>query len=119
MEELTVIVDHNKLQSDTTVKNVSDLGNLEAKFAAFGWHVSRCNGNDVNDFSKVLNENRFVQNLPKVIIADTIKGKGVSFMEHTSIDSDVEFYKFHSGAPSNDAYLKALQELIILVNNDI
>ena len=119
MEELTVIVDHNKLQSDTTVKNVSDLGNLEAKFAAFGWHVSRCNGNDVNDFSKVLNENRFVQNLPKVIIADTIKGKGVSFMEHTSIDSDVEFYKFHSGAPSNDAHLKALQELIILVNNDI
>ena len=53
---------------------------------------------------------------PKVIIADTIKGKGVGFMEGTSIDSDVEMFKFHSGAPKSDDYTIAAQELIDLCN---
>lgn len=110
--ELTVIIDHNKLQSDTLVSKVSDLGDLDAKLASFGWHVSRCDGNDMVAFSQTLATTKAVTDKPKVIIADTIKGKGVSFMEHTSIDSDVEFYKFHSGAPSEDAYVKAAQELI-------
>ena len=112
LHELTVIVDHNKLQSDTLVSKVSDLGDLEAKLVAFGWHVARCNGNDLSEFSQTLASVKCMSDKPKVIIADTVKGKGVSFMEHTSIDSDVEFYKFHSGAPSDDAYVKAAQELI-------
>lgn len=111
LHELTVIVDHNKLQSDALVSQVSDLGDLEAKFEAFGWHVSRCNGNDMGSFSRALGASKLVKDRPKVIIADTIKGKGVSFMEHTSMDSDVELYQFHSGAPSEDAYLKAAKEL--------
>jgi transketolase len=116
LNELTVIIDHNKLQSDTLVSKVSDLGGLEAKLAAFGWHVSRCDGNDLAAFSQTLSATKSVTDKPKVIIADTIKGKGVSFMEHTSIDSDVEFYKFHSGAPTDDAYVKAAQELINSAN---
>ncbi len=116
LHELTVIIDHNKLQSDTLVAKVSDLGNLEAKLAAFGWHVSRCDGNDLSAFAQTLAATKKVTDKPKVIIADTIKGKGVSFMEHTSIDSDVEFYKFHSGAPSDEAYVKAAQELIDAAN---
>lgn len=116
LHELTVIIDHNKLQSDTLVSRVSDLGDLEAKLAAFGWHVSRCDGNDLAAFSKTLDATKSVTDKPKVIIADTIKGKGVSFMEHTSIDSDVEFYKFHSGAPTDDSYVKAAQELIDAAN---
>lgn len=112
MAEITVIVDHNKLQSDTLVSKVSDLGDLEAKFSAFGWHVVRCNGNDVDALANALAATRAVTDRPSAIIADTIKGRGVSFMEHTSIDSDVELYKFHSGAPSADAYLAAAQELI-------
>lgn len=116
LHELTVIIDHNKLQSDTLLSKVSDLGDLEAKLIAFGWHVSRCDGNDVDAFSRTLTATKSITNKPKVIIADTIKGKGVSFMEHTSIDSDVEFYKFHSGAPSADAYIEAAQELIESAN---
>jgi len=116
LHELTVVIDHNKLQSDTLVSKVSDLGDLEAKLAAFGWHVSRCDGNDVEAFSKTLASTRRITNKPKFIIADTIKGRGVSFMEHTSIDSDVELYKFHSGAPSQDAYVKACTELIDAAN---
>jgi transketolase len=110
--EITVIIDHNKLQSDTLVSKVSDLGDLEAKLRAFGWHVGRCDGNNLSEFSVLLDEMSSITNKPKIIIADTIKGKGVSFMEHTSIDSDVELYKYHSGAPSADAYVMASQELI-------
>jgi transketolase len=116
LHELTVIIDHNKLQSDTLVSKVSDLGDLEAKLRAFGWHVGRCDGNDMAALSATLAVAAEVNDRPKVIIADTIKGKGVSFMEHTSIDSDVELYKFHSGAPNEDAYMRAAQELITSVN---
>jgi transketolase len=112
MDELIVIIDHNKLQSDTLLSKVSDLGDLEAKLKAFGWHVGRCDGNNINDFSAALNRAKEAKGLPKVIIADTIKGKGVTFMEHTSVDSDVENYKFHSGAPTDEMYVRAAQELI-------
>jgi transketolase len=116
MHELTVIIDHNKLQSDTLVSRVSDLGDLEAKLSAFGWHVDRCNGNDMKNLAEALARSRKCINKPKVIIADTIKGKGVSFMEHTSVDSDIEYYKYHSGAPSAESYTKASQELIQTAN---
>ena len=109
--EVVAIVDHNKLQSDTFVKNVSDLGDLEAKLRAFGWRVERCDGNDICSFARVLkllaDDPR-----PKFIIADTVKGKGVSFMEHTSLDSDVAMYRFHSGAPDASSYRLAAEEII-------
>jgi transketolase len=111
LHEITAIIDHNKLQSDTFVKNVSDLGDLQAKLVAFGWRVERCNGNDAGAFSAALDlcegEVR-----PRIIIADTVKGKGVSFMEHTSLDSDVAMYRFHSGAPDSESYRRATQEII-------
>ena len=119
LHEITVIIDHNKLQSDTLLSKVSDLGDLEAKLAAFGWHVSRCDGNNLAAFSQTLAATKTITDKPKVIIADTIKGRGVSFMEHTSIDSDVEFYKFHSGAPTDAAYVKASQELIDAANTQL
>jgi len=116
LSELTVIIDHNKLQSDTLVSKVSDLGDLEAKLSSFGWHVDRCNGNSVKELKEALSHVSSITDKPKVLIADTIKGKGVSFMEHTAIDSDVELYKYHSGAPSGDAYARASQELIDNLN---
>lgn len=119
MDELVVIVDHNKLQSDTLVAHVSDLGDLEAKLKAFGWHVARCDGNDLAAFSATLDDCLAVTGKPKIIVADTVKGKGVSFMEHTSIDSDVELYKFHSGAPTSEAYVAGAQELIDLANRQL
>ena len=116
LNELIVIIDHNKLQSDTLVSKVSDLGDLHAKLVSFGWYVDRCDGNNLDDFSKALEDAKKIQNLPKIIIADTIKGKGISFMEHTSIDSDVDLYKFHSGAPSSKMYSTGLNELIESTN---
>ena len=117
LDELTVIIDHNKLQSDTLVTQVSDLGDLEAKAASFGWHVERCDGNDVSELMAALARCKEVKERPQIIVADTVKGKGVSFMEHTSIDSDVENYKFHSGAPSQQHYQAAVSELIQRTND--
>ena len=112
MGEITVIVDHNKLQSDTFVSRVNDLGDLEAKFRAYGWQVFRCNGHDLAEFGVCLAAANAISDRPQVIIADTIKGRGVSFMEHTAMEPDQRLYRFHSGAPDDDAYRRAAEELI-------
>ena len=109
--ELTVIVDHNKIQSDTWVRDVSDLGDLEAKFRVFGWKVARCDGHDFSTLATTLRRLRRTSDRPKVLIADTVKGKGVSFMESDAMKPGERFYRFHSGAPDDDSYARALQEL--------
>lgn len=111
LHEIIAIIDHNKLQSDTFIKNVSDLGDLEAKFRAFGWLVDRCDGHTFGALGGTLAK-ASGDLKPRIIIADTIKGKGVSFMEHTSLDSDVAMYRFHSGAPDADSYQRAAEEII-------
>jgi transketolase len=115
LDKLTVIVDYNKYQSDIYVKETSDLGDLEAKFAAFGWHVTRCDGHDFAAFSAALASVAKISGKPQVIIADTIKGRGVSFMESLGLAAR-ELYRFHSGAPSPEDYARALDELIARAN---
>ncbi|MBP3128254.1 transketolase [Thalassospira sp. ER-Se-21-Dark] len=117
--ELHVIVDHNKLQSDKLLTQTSDLGDLESKFASFGWHVSRVDGHDFRSFSTALEKARDITDQPKVFIADTIKGKGISFMEHTAMESDAEMYRFHSGAPGGSDYTRGAQELLDTINEQL
>ena len=117
MGELTVVVDHNKIQSDYSVERTSSLGDLSAKFAAFGWHVERIDGHDTQAIEQTFARLNRIADKPKVVIADTIKGKGVSFMEGTSIDSDVEMFLFHSGAPQAADYTRAAQELLDGINS--
>jgi len=116
--EITVIVDHNKLQSDTWVSKVSDLGELEAKVASFGWATARCDGNDVGAFAQALAALREAEaGRPKLLVADTLKGSGVSFMEpHALAREDTSLYGFHSGAPGPEAYARALAELTERLN---
>jgi transketolase len=116
MGEITAIVDHNKLQSDYRVSQTSDLGDLKAKFSSFGWQVERCDGHDLDAFSAALEACAAHSGRPKVIIADTVKGRGVSFMEHTAMESDADMYKFHSGAPDAESYAKGAQELVDNIN---
>lgn len=108
---LTVIVDHNKFQSDKAVVETSDLGDLEARVGASGWQVLRIDGHDFDALSKALDSARATSDRPSLIIADTLKGRGVSFMEHTALGPDDEFYGFHSGAPSPEQYRQAVVEL--------
>jgi len=105
LSEIVAIVDHNKIQSDTWVERVSDLGDVEAKFRAFGWHVARCDGHDVAAIERTFRAIAAVTDRPKVIIADTVKGKGVSYMEGT--------LSFHGKAPSKDELIKAHTEFDI------
>lgn len=109
--EITVVVDHNKLQSDTFVARVNDLGDLPAKLTTFGWQVRRIDGHDPAAIHATLAELRAIDDQPKIIIADTIKGKGVSFMEHTALTAPDALYRFHSGAPSEADYAAGLAEL--------
>lgn len=112
LSEITVIVDHNKMQSDTWVHLVSDLGKLEEKFRSFGWEVARHDGHDFEALRKTFAHFKTITDRPQILIADTIKGKGVSFMESTAQGEDESLlYKFHSGAPSHSNYEGALEEL--------
>ena len=115
-EEITVIVDHNKVQSDTLVERVSSLGDLVGKLKAFGWAVARCDGHDLNDLKRALAAVRAEKGKPKIIVADTVKGKGVSFAEHTAMAPTDRLYKYHSGAPTPDVHEKMADELIATAN---
>ncbi|HYE86308.1 MAG TPA: transketolase C-terminal domain-containing protein [Vicinamibacterales bacterium] len=115
LSDVTVIVDHNKFQSDTAVAAVSDLGDLEAKFRIFGWEVRRGDGHDFRVLRDALAHFETVTDKPKVFIADTIKGKGVSFMHGVACGDQT--YHFHAGAPSLEHYVKATRELIARVND--
>jgi transketolase len=117
--EITVIVDHNKIQSDTWVKEVNDLGDLERKLAAFGWEVARCDGHDLAALAEVLAAFKQVADRPKILIADTVKGAGVSFMTPTAMREQDELYRFHSGAPDDATYERAAEELIGAANEQL
>jgi transketolase len=112
--EIVVVVDHNKLQSDSAVSAVSDLGPIEDKFRAFGWKVERADGHDLRAIRDVFAEFARIADQPKVLIADTVKGKGVSFMEGLACGDAT--YHFHAGAPSLKDYLSAVDEISTRVN---
>lgn len=110
--EITVIVDSNKIQSDYSVERTSSLGDLPAKFRAFGWDAIEADGHDFADLERALAQAGDATDRPSVIIAHTVKGKGVSFMEGVSVDSDDERFKFHSGAPNAEDYQRAADEIM-------
>src|SRR6266508_2799473 len=112
--EIIVIVDHNKFQSDSTVAAVSDLGAVEDKFRAFGWDVRRIDGHDVRAIHEAFEATATVADRPDAIVADTVKGRGVSFMEGVACGDQT--YHFHAGAPSLDDYVAAVRELVARVN---
>ena len=83
LDNLTVILDHNRVQELGTVKEISGIEDWASKWQSFGWDVESINGHDLNDLYKSFSsKNR--ENIPKIIIANTIKGKGISIMENNS-----------------------------------
>ena len=81
LNNLILFVDNNGLQIDGTIKDVKNVDNLEEKFNSFGFYVQRINGHNFDEIlTSVLNAKK--SNKPNVIIANTIKGKGISFMEN-------------------------------------
>ncbi|MBN2059272.1 MAG: 1-deoxy-D-xylulose-5-phosphate synthase [Deltaproteobacteria bacterium] len=113
INNLTVIIDHNKVQSDKRVDEICDLGKLEQKLRSFNWNVSRCSGHDFMQITDVMREFSKIKDQPKILIADTIKGRGVSFMEHPAALKENEgIYQWHSGAPDDRSFLSGLNEIV-------
>jgi transketolase len=116
LAEITVIVDRNLVQSDTWVSEVSDLGDLEAKLRAFGWATASCDGHDLRALADTLAALEAEQR-PRALIANTRKGGGVSFMEpHDLPKTDTALYGYHSGAPTEDEYERAVEEVLARLN---
>ena len=111
---LWAIVDRNELQSDKPTDEILALGDLEAKLFAFGWEVARCDGHDHAALRRVLTRFRDGDaGRPKALVADTVKGKGVSFMEHPrALAEGGGTYRWHAGAPDDEAYAAARDELL-------
>ncbi len=113
LTNIVVIVDANKVQTDRRVSEVIELKNLEEKITAFGWHVERCDGHSLSGLKMAFASLRNVTDRPKVLIADTLKGKGVSFMERF----DGNIYRWHSGAPDDESFKNAHMELVSGINS--
>lgn len=119
VNNVIAIMDHNKYQTDMLVADVNNIEDVVKKVEAFGWHVVRINGHDYNVLKKTFNDLKKVTDKPKMIVADTIKGRGVSFMEKplTETFQGKTLYKWHSGAPDDESYLKGLAELSETINS--
>jgi transketolase len=117
LNDVIVVMDHNKIQSSQYVKNIIDLKNLNKKIESFGWHVERCDGHDFKKIDKIFSKFKKIKNKPKFLIADTIKGKGVNFMEHTSVMKKQKYYNWHAGAPDDHSFEKAQIILFENLNN--
>jgi transketolase len=116
---LTAIMDHNKYQTDMLVSDVNNIEDVVNKVSAFGWHVVRINGHNYNELKETFTELKKVTDKPKMIVADTVKGRGVSFMERPETETfeGKTLYKWHSGAPDDESYVKGLAELTKKINN--
>lgn len=104
VDDLCAIVDNNKIQqTDSVEAQLRTVNPIPDKWRAFGWHVVTCDGHDLRDVFRALDEFEATTNTPTVIIADTVKGKGVSFMEG-ALD-------WHGSAPSADEARQAIEEI--------
>lgn len=101
LDNLTVIVDNNGLQSDGTNDQVMSLGDISEKFRAFGFETFKVDGHNIDEITEALNASS--NNKPKCIIAQTVKGKGISFMENQ--------VGWHGKAPAGEEIQLALNEL--------
>jgi len=103
LDRVCAIVDANGLQQNGPVKELKDLEPLPEKWRAFGWHAMEIDGHDLNQVMDAYDEAETITGKPQVVVARTVKGKGVSFMEHNPA--------WHGTAPKPDELERALKEL--------
>jgi transketolase len=103
-DNLTAIVDYNKYQESGPISREMALEPFAAKWRAFGWHVAEVDGHDIGALVETLKAVRKVKGQPAVVIAHTVKGKGVSFVEAD--------YRFHGKALSPEQAEKAREEIL-------
>lgn len=103
LDNLTAFIDYNKLQIDGNIEDIKSLTDIGARFRAFGWNVLEINGHDLIQIDRAIAFAKATYGRPTAIVAHTIKGKGVSFMEN-EVD-------WHGSAPNAEQTSKAIEEL--------
>ena len=103
LDNLVGIVDRNRLQISGDTEEVLKLENLVDKWASFGWQVIQVNGHDIEELVRVFERIPLVEKKPHLVIARTVKGKGISFIEGDK--------SWHHRVPNDEEYEKALEEL--------
>jgi len=103
LDNVCVLIDRNRFQIDGLCCEIKDMRSMEEKWASFGWHVIHIDGHDPEAIMYALDNAAETKNKPSAIIADTVKGKGISFIENNN--------KFHGTTPSDEELKKALKEL--------
>lgn len=103
LDNLIAIIDYNKLQAFGRTNDVINLEPLKDKWISFGWRVQEIDGHNFNEIEKTCEKSPFEKNKPSIIIAHTIKGKGISFMENK--------LEWHYKSPNKEQYNSALKEL--------
>lgn len=103
LDNVIAFLDHNGLQIDGSNDEVMGVSPLDEKFAAFGWKVLKVDGHDMDAIKKVIDEAKLTKGKPTIIIAETIKGKGVSFMENQA--------GWHGKAPNEEQMKIALEDI--------
>ena len=103
LSQLVAIIDRNNIQIDGSTEDVMPLEDLRGKWESFGWHVLEIDGHNIESVIDAASMARAITNRPSVIIAHTIPGKGVDFMEYD--------YKWHGVAPNSDQAKEALKKL--------
>ena len=103
LDNLCVILDNNNLQIDGEIEKVGGMNNITEKFLSFGFNVVNINGHNIDEIIDAITTAKQTKGKPTIIIAKTIKGKGVSFMENKA--------EWHGKAPSEEEYNLAMEEL--------
>lgn len=103
LDNIIAVLDYNGLQIDGSNEEVMNISPIDAKFEAFGWQVIKIDGHDIEAISNAVDEAKLVKEKPTVIIAKTVKGKGVSFMENQA--------GWHGTAPNEDQRKAAIEEI--------
>ncbi len=103
IDNLIEIIDYNKLQQENKIEDTVSLEPLKEKYLSFNWHVYEVDGHSIEEIDNAINQAKIFKGKPKVIVAHTIKGKGVSFMEN-NVD-------WHGKAPNEELFKKAIEEI--------
>ncbi len=103
LDNLTAFVDYNRLQIDGCISDVMSPEPIDEKFKAFGWNVIKINGHDFKQIISAIDESKNTNGKPTIIICETTKGKGISFMQGIA--------GWHGKAPNEEQYKQALSEL--------
>ena len=108
LDNLCAIVDVNGLQIDGKTSDVMPSEPLDKKYEAFGWHVIKIDGHDFDQINAAFQEAQETKGQPTVILAKTVKGKGISYMENNA--------GWHGKAPNDEQYAQGVAELTAILN---